>query len=203
MPALAVERAPNRAAPPGSARAGFTTLELLVGATVGLLVAAAALSLCAAGNRAVAALTRSQTAWQESRAAAALWAAEWRGAGYDPTGAAGARLHAAGPETLDFSGDWNGDGALVPTAANPNERLAHALEPGTWRRGVNGGPRLAAAWPDSARFILLDRYGANLGSAPQPAAVSAVEARVVLEGGGGRGTIRLGWTVARRNADPP
>lgn len=189
----------RRAAP----SAGFSTLELLVAATVGLLVAGAALSLCGAGNRAVARLAASQAAWQEVRAAALLWGTEWRGAGYDPTGDAGAGVTRARPESLEFAADWNGDGALGPTLANPNERLAHALAPGAWRRGVNGGPRLPAAWPDSARFRLLDGSGRDLGSSPPPPSVRVVEARIVLTPAGVARPVRMGWTVARRNVPQP
>lgn len=182
---------------------GFSTIELLVSATVGLLVAGAALSLCGAGNRAVARLAASQAGWQEVRAAALLWGTEWRGAGYDPTGGAGAGVTRARPDSLEFAADWNGDGALGPTHANPNERLAHALAPGAWRRGVNGGPRLPASWPDSVRFRLLDRGGSDLGPVPVPSSVRMVEVRVVLTPTGVARPVRVGWTVGRRNGPRP
>lgn len=184
-------------------RAGFTTAELLVAATVGMMITGSALALCHVGNRAVAALIGSQAAWQEARAAATLWTGEWRGAGYDPTGAAGAGIGRATAESLEFSADWNANGTLVPTDTNPSERLAWAAAPGVWRRGVNGGPRLPAAWPDSARFIYRDAAGADLGGAPDPAAVRVVEARLFLVSPrGGRGTTAI-WTAARRNSRVP
>ena len=180
-------------------RAGFTTIELLVAATIGLVLTGAALALCHTGNRAVATLTRSQAAWQEARAAATLWGADWRGAGYDPTGRAGAAVDRLRPDTLEFSADWNGDGALIPTATNPNERLAYAASAGVWRRGVNGGPRLPAAWPDSLTFLYRDALGADLGSTPDPATVRIAEARLVLDWPSGGSGIVIGWKVARRN----
>ncbi|HKY61334.1 MAG TPA: hypothetical protein VJP59_10020 [Gemmatimonadota bacterium] len=177
---------------------GITSIEILVAMTLGLVVTLAALLLCSSGNRLVARLTTSQRALQELLAAAEMWRTEWRGAGHDPTGAAGAGIARATPETLEFSADWNGDGALVPTDANPNERLAHALTAGAWRRGVNGGPRLPLAWPDSARFAYRDRLGLDLGARPPVDRIAVVEAEGFLEAGGTGFAVT--WAAARRAA---
>jgi hypothetical protein len=181
------------------ARNGFTTVELLVAAVVGLLITGAALALCGVGNRAVATLTASHAAWSETRAAAALWAAEWRGAGYDPAGGSGARVERLEAGAMDLSADWNGNGLLLPTDGNPNERLAYAVGPGAWRRGVNGGPRLLSAWPDSARFSYRDGEGRELGPVPDPALARIAEARVRLPGARRPGGIEARWAAARRN----
>jgi hypothetical protein len=170
-----------------------------VAAVVGLLVTGAALALCAAGNRAVAALAAGHAAWSETRAVATLWSSEWRGAGYDPTGGAGAGIVHLDAATIELSADWNGDGALLPTDRNPNERLAHALAPGSWRRGVNDGPRLLAAWPDSARFVYHDPSGLVLETAPVPDDVQLAEARVWLPGARGARAIEARWVASRRN----
>jgi hypothetical protein len=170
-----------------------------VAAVVGLLVTGAALALCAVGNRAVASLVKSHAAWGETRAAAALWAAEWRGAGYDPAGGSGARVERLDLGAMDLSADWNGNGVLLPTDTNPNERLAYAVGPGVWRRGVNGGPRLLAAWPDSARFVYRDGQGRELESAPDPGLARIAEAHVRLPGGRRSATMEVRWTAARRN----
>ncbi len=184
-------------------QAGFTEVELLVAATVGLFVAGAAVALCWTGNRIVADLLESQRAWQETRSAATLLTAELRGAGYDPTSMAGAGISRAGPETLEFSADWNASGAIIPTAGNPNERLAYTVGPGTWKRGVNGGPRLPAAWPDSASFRYFDGLGAELGAAPDPDAIRLFEVRALLASPrSGRGML-VRWRVARRNGSAP
>jgi len=177
---------------------GYTSIELLVAMALGLVVTLAALLLCSSGNRLVARLTSSQRALQELLAAAELWRTEWRGAGHDPTGSAGAGIARATPETLEFSGDWNGDGALVPTDANPNERLAHALTVGAWRRGVNGGPRLPLAWPDSARFAYRDPLGLDLGPRPAAERIAVVEVVGFLEAGGR--SFSVTWAAARRAA---
>jgi hypothetical protein len=182
-----------------SGREGFTAIELLVAAVVGLLVTGAALALCAVGNRAVASLVASHAAWSETRAAAALWAAEWRGVGYDPTGASGARVERVAAAAMDLSADWNGNGLLVPTDANPNERLSYSVGAGTWRRGVNGGPRLLAAWPDSARFAYRDSQGRELGPAPDPARAWIAEVRVRLPGGRRSASMEARWAAVRRN----
>lgn len=179
-------------------RHGMTSIELLVAMTLGLVVTLAALLLCSSGNRLVARLTSSQRALQELLAAAELWRTEWRGAGHDPTGSSGAGIYRATPETLEFSGDWNGDGVLLPTDANPNERLAHALTAGTWRRGVNGGPRLPLAWPDSARFGYRDSLSLDLGPRPDPARIAVVEVVAFLEAGGR--SFSVAWAAARRAA---
>ena len=179
--------------------AGFTTSEFLVAALVGLLVTGAALALCAAGNRAVAALAASHAAWSETRAIATLWSMEWRGAGYDPTGVARAGIVSLDAAAIELSADWNGDGALVPTDRNPNERLAHTLAPGSWRRGVNDGPRLVAAWPDSARFVYRDTAGLLLESSPASDEVQLAEAWVWLRGVQSAGSIEARWVAARRN----
>lgn len=178
---------------------GFTTIELLVAAVVGLLVTGATLALCAAGNRAVVSLAVSQAAWTETRAIAALWAAEWRGAGYDPTRAAGAGVGPIDGATIELGADWNGDGTLVPTESNPNERLVYAVGPGAWRRGVNGGPRVVAAWPDSAGFAYRDSAGADLGTTPEPSRARIVEVRVHVPGGRRAAAIEVRWRAARRN----
>jgi type II secretory pathway component PulJ len=175
---------------------GYTSIELLVALTLGLVVTLAALFLCSSGNRLVARLTSSQRALQELLAAAELWGTEWRGAGHDPTGAAGAGVARATPETLEFSADWNGDGALVPTDANPNERLAHALAAGAWRRGVNGGPRLPLAWPDSARFDYRDSMGLDVGPRPAGERIAVVELVGFLDAGGRNFSVT--WASARR-----
>lgn len=179
--------------------AGFSVPELLVAALVGLIVTGAALALCTTGNRAIAALTAGQNAWSETRAIATLWAAEWRGAGYDPTGASGARVMRLAPDTIELAADWNANGALLPTDANPNERLAYALEPGAWRRGVNDGPRLVAAWPDEARFAFRDSAGGELGSAPDPARARVVEVLARLHTGRRPAALEVRWVAGRRN----
>lgn len=177
---------------------GFTTIEILVSLTLGLAVSMSALVLCSSGNRVVAGLIRSQASLQELLAAAEMWRGEWRGAGHDPTGSAGAGVSRATPETLEFSGDWNASGDLLPTASNPNERLAHALRPGEWRRGVNGGPRLPLAWPDSARFVYRDGTGADLGPRPDPDRIASVEVRALL--GPPDGGLAVSWIATRRAA---
>lgn len=179
---------------------GFTSLELVVALSVGLIVTGAALTLLGAGNRWVAGMLREQDEWQRVRAAAALWASEWRGAAYDPSGAAGSAITRLTPESLDFSADWNGSGALLPTRDNPNERLSWAASPGLWRRGVNGGPRLAIAWPDSIRFVYRAAAGEALGDRPLASDVALVEVRVRLDSGGsGSDAEAVAWTIARRN----
>ena len=168
-------------------------------ATIGFVVTGAALALCSAGNRAVASLAASEAAWQESRAALTQWSADWRGSGYDPALVSGAAVTRLAPDTMELSADWNGDGTLLPTGSNPNERLSYAVAPGVFRRGVNGGPRLAAAWPDSALFRYRDRAGADLGSRPDPGAASIAVARLVLPTSRGAPPPVAEWTVARRN----
>jgi hypothetical protein len=170
-----------------------------VAATIGFVVTGAALALCAAGNRAVASIAASETAWQEARAALTQWAADWRGAGYDPASVSGAGVTRLVPDTMEFSADWNGDGALLPTASNPNERLAYAIAPGVFRRGINGGPRLAAAWPDSARFSFRDGAGADLGPWPDPATVRVAVARLALPNPRGGPPPVAEWAASRRN----
>jgi hypothetical protein len=179
--------------------AGTTTLELIVAATIGFVVTGAALALCAAGNRAVASIAASEMAWQEARAALTQWAADWRGSGYDPASTSGARVSRLRPDTMEFSADWNGDGALLPTGSNPNERLAYAIAPGVFRRGINGGPRIAAAWPDSARFSFRDGAGADLGARPDPAAARVAVARLALPNPRGGPPPVAEWAVSRRN----
>jgi hypothetical protein len=170
-----------------------------VSATIGFIVTGAALALCAAGNRAVASIAASEAAWQEARAAVTQWAADWRGAGFDPTAASSAGVSRLAGDTMEFSADWNGDGRLLPTASNPNERLAYAIAPGVFRRGINGGPRIAAAWPDSARFSFLDSAGLELGPNPPPAAVRTVVLRFALPDPDGAAPPLAEWAATRRN----
>lgn len=168
-------------------------------ATTGLLLAGAALALCSAGNRAVAALVAHHAEWQEARVAAALWAAEWRGAGYDPAGTSGAAVSRLSPDTMEFAADWNGNGALQPTDANPNERLAYAAAPGAWRRGVNGGPRLPIARIEAPRFAFRDDGGRELPAEPDPGAARLAEARLRLAGMSPDTGLRVTFLAARRN----
>lgn len=168
-------------------------------ATIGFIVTGAALVLCAAGNRAVASIAASEAAWQEARAAATQWAADWRGAGFDPTGTSNAGVSRLGRDTMEFSADWNGDGAIVPTASNPNERLAYAIAPGVFRRSINGGPRIAAAWPDSARFSFRDGAGGDLGPDPPPAEARTVVLRFALPDPDGGPPPIVEWAATRRN----
>ena len=179
--------------------AGTTTLEFVVSAAVGLFVTGAALALCGAGNRAVAALGAAEASWQEARAAVTQWAADWRGAGYDPTALSGAGVGRLRPDTMEFSADWNGDGGLLPTGSNPNERLSYASAPGVFRRGINGGPRLPAAWPDSARFAFRDAAGSDLGPAPFADAARVAVLRLALPNPRGGPPYVAEWTAARRN----
>jgi hypothetical protein len=194
-----VDRRRARRFPLPSGRAGTTTLELVVSATIGFVVTGAALALCAAGNRAVASIAASEAAWQEARAAVTQWAADWRGVGFDPTATSGAGVSRLGRDTMEFSADWNGDGAIVPTTSNPNERLAYAIGPGVFRRGINGGPRIAAAWPDSARFSFRDGAGVDLGPNPPPAAVRTVVLRFALPDPDGAAPPVAEWAASRRN----
>lgn len=193
---MAPDPRPNLVAP---SKRGTTTLEFLVSATIGFIVTGAALALCSAGNRAVASLAASEAAWQESRAALTQWAADWRGSGYDPASGSGAAVTRLARDTMEFSADWNGDGFLLPTGSNPNERLSYAIAPGVFRRGINGGPRLAAAWPDSARFSYRTASGADLGSHPDPPAARVAVARLALPSPRGGPPPVVEWVVARRN----
>lgn len=171
-------------------QAGFTTIEFLVASTVGLLITGAALSLCHSANRITLRLMEAQERWHHLQAASTLWASEWRGAGFDPTGEAGTGVTRWSAETLEFTGDWNGSGSILPTSTNPNERLAYSANPGMWRRGVNGGGRLLMAWPDSVRF------GYSIaGQTP-----TIAEASVVLHLDGPGDGLRVKWTAARRNS---
>ncbi|MGH7565507.1 MAG: hypothetical protein ACREK2_01635, partial [Gemmatimonadota bacterium] len=122
-----------------------------------------------------------------------------RGSGYDPASGSGASVTRLAPDTMEFSADWNGDGALLPTASNPNERLAYAIAPGIFRRGINGGPRLAAAWPDSARFSFRDGANGDLGPSPDPALVRIAVARLALPNPGSGPPPVAEWAAARRN----
>lgn len=180
-------------------RRGTTTLELVVSLTIGFVVTGAALGLCVVGNRAVARIAAAEAAWQEARAAVTQWAADWRGAGFDPVATSGAGITRLAPDTMEFSADWSGDGAILPTASNPNERLAYAIAPGVFRRGINGGPRIAAAWPDSGCFSFLDEAGTDLGPNPSPAAVRTVVLRFALPGTDGAAPPVVEWAAARRN----
>ena len=180
-------------------RAGTSTLELVVSTTIGFVVTGAALALCAAGNRAVASIAAAEAAWQEARAAVTQWAADWRGSGFDPTATSSAGVTRLAPDTMEFSADWNGDGTLVPTASNPNERLAYAIAPGVFRRGINGGPRIAAAWPDSARFSFLDDAGTDLGPSPPQTAVRTAILRLALPDPDGATPPVAEWAAMRRN----
>lgn len=182
---------------------GTTTIELLVAATTGLLVTGAALALVVTGNRATRALLERQGAWMHARAASALWAAEWRGAGFDPAGTSGATVTRVHPETLEFAADWNADGGLLPTSTNPNERLAYAAAPGAWRRGVNGGPRLPLARPDSVRFGPHDAAGLPLAPPVDPAAVVRVDVHAHFSAGSRHGPgLEVVWSATRRVAAP-
>lgn len=172
-------------------------MELLVAAATGLLVTGAALALVHVGNRSVAMLATLQSEWHHARAAASLWAAEWRGAGYDPTGVSGAGLVRFAPETLEFSADWNGDGTLLPTSSNPNERLAWAAVAGAWKRGVNGGPRLAVARPESIRFVFRDGELRELFRGPTDAVI-LVEVEVRLPGRRPEAGHTIVWSAGRR-----
>jgi hypothetical protein len=194
-----VDRSVLRRATLPSDRAGTTTLELVVSLTIGFVVTGAALGLCAAGNRAVARIAAAEAAWQEARAAVTQWAADWRGAGFDPAATSGAGVTRLAPDTMEFSADWNGDGAILPTASNPNERLAYAIAPGVFRRGINGGPRIAAAWPDSGRFSFLDDAGTDLGPSPSPAAARTAVLRFALPDPDGAAPPVVEWTASRRN----
>lgn len=187
---------------PPRPRAGFTTLELLVAAAAGLGVTAAGLALLASGNALVARSLAGREAWRQTEAAAGLWATEWRGAGYDPGGAAGAGVGRLARDTMEFTADWNGNGALEPTDSNPNERLAWAAASGAWKRGVNGGGRIAVATPGAVAFAFRDASGEDLGAAPAASEAVVAEARVELGGAAG-GRVRVRWAAARRNREAP
>ena len=180
-------------------KGGFTTTELLIAVITGLLVTGAALSLCHSGNRFVTSLLARQSGWQEARAAATIWAADWRGAGYDPTGNAGATVRELTAGAMRFSADWNANGRLLPTPGNPNERLSYAATSGAWRRAVNSGPLLRIAWPDSLTFRYLDEFGREQGSPASPDRVGIAEARISLCDLDAVSCQPIAWRVAWRN----
>ena len=181
-----------------SREVGYTTMEFLVAATVGLVLTGAALALLTAGNRLVADSLAQRESWRHVLAAASLWSDEWRGAGYDPTGTSGAAVRRLAPDTVEVAADWNADGALEPTWRNPNERLAWAWGGGAWKRGVNGGPRLPLARPESLRFVFRDELGEDLGDAPSLERARVAEAQLRVVGPSG-GALDVVWAVARRN----
>lgn len=175
-------------------RAGHTLVELIAAVTIGALVAASSIALCSVGNVAVGKLLQRQWAWQEILASASLWATEVRGAGYDPSGMAGARVRVARSDTLAFSSDWNASGALLPTSGNPNERLEYVGAPGAWKRGVNGGPRLVLSRPFGMAFAYFDSLGGALGSPADPSSIRAFGAQLTISAGASP----LVWTMALR-----
>lgn len=101
---------------------GLTIVELMIAMVMGLAVLAAVLNLFVHHNRTNAAQQEVAYAQQNIRAAMDLMTRDIRGAGYNPTDAAGfSGILAADDDTIRIQTDLNGDGDTTdPEAGDPD-----------------------------------------------------------------------------------
>jgi len=164
---------------------GFTIVELMIAMVMGLVVLSAVLELFIHHNRTNSAQQEVAYAQQNVRAAMELMARDIRGAGYDPTDAAGfGGILAADQNYIEIQSDLNGDGdatdpesgdpdyAAAPTApdaTDPQENITYKLDGLTLLRGqrINDPVAFSVAspgqWTAQDVTLIEDVTGFQLG----------------------------------------
>jgi type IV pilus assembly protein PilW len=187
---------------------GFSTIELLVGATLSLIALAVLYSVFGMQQRVVAAQNTSAETQAATRNAIDLMSRELRMATYDPTGIAlplspgpscpGVRsgLEEAGPTKIRFRQDLDGDGALT----SPGEDLTYEVIGNALTRTDGGGPgqTLAAGIPTggvSFQYFNGNNPPAELLPGGSPAALTPGQRDCVAK-------VRVTVRVSLPNPDP-
>lgn len=102
---------------------GFTLVELLIALAISAVLLASMMGFYLGQKRAYDLREQVAEMHQNVRSGLALLTREIRMAGYNPTGAAGVGITAAGPQTIRLTMDLNGDGDID----DANEDVTYSL----------------------------------------------------------------------------
>lgn len=106
---------------------GFTLIELLIAMLVGSMVMAAVMVSFQSQHKVYLAQDEVVEMQQNVRVAMDMITREIRMAGFDPTGNAGAGFETATATQLTLTQDLDGDGSVIATPPNADERVSYRL----------------------------------------------------------------------------
>jgi len=160
-------------------RAGFTLIELLIAMAISGVVIAAIYAVYNSQQKINASQQQIVEMHQNLRSAELMLVNEIRMAGYDPTGSAGAGIVNLGTDTITFTMDLDGDGALTGSDENITY-LLYTDSDGRQKLGRQSPttPQALAENIDALNFVYLDVDGNVTASA---SAVRSVQVSVVAK----------------------
>jgi hypothetical protein len=186
-----------------AAERGCIAVAPLVGAMIGaVVVAGLTMALAQAARWVVRANARAET-HDTADLVAQAFTFDLRSAGWDPTGASGARLAYASPTELELQRDRDGDGVIDPASAE-RLRWRWVAATRTMSRLVGAQSMPLASTAVGAVFTFRDAAGARVpasaaGLAPgELARVQSVELAITLAPPGGGALVRRTAAVALR-----
>jgi len=166
----------ERGACRGDHSRGFSLVELLIAMAVGMVILGAMFGLFTIQNKHLGTQDVITEMQQNARMAMDMISREVRMAGYNPTGtltrctgttttaAACVGIKNAAANTISFTADLNGNGALTAGSANPNENIVYDryLSSGVYALGrtSNGVKQPVIEYLDLLSFSYLDANGA-------------------------------------------
>jgi len=184
-------------------RRGSIVVAPLVGATLGLVVLAGLTVALAEGARWLVRADRRAETHDTADLVTQAFAFDVRSAGWDPTGASGARLEHATPSELEVRLDRDGDGAIDTSSA---ERVRWSWAPSgrTLSRIVGGQSMPLASTAVRAAFEYRDETGTTIVAPASGlgrgdlARVRSVALSFTLASPGGGAPVERTTTVAMR-----
>jgi len=160
-------------------RAGFTIIEILIAMVISGIVVTAMYSVYNSQQKVYVSQQQIVEMHQNLRSAVLLLVNEIRMAGYDPTGNSGAGVVNLGSDTITFTMDLDGDGALTGSDENITYELFTDSD-GRQKLGRQSPttPQAVAENIDALNFVYLDEAGNVTASA---AAVRSIQVSLVAK----------------------
>jgi type IV pilus assembly protein PilW len=175
---------------------GFTLVELLVAILASLVVLGAIAATFILQDRSYDHEAQVVDMQENARAGMHVMMQQLRMAGYDPTGAAGAGLVAAGPDSIQFTMDLNGSGVIGDEiTGEADEDITFALDTTDLQLTMDNQPLAENIPPNGLAFTYFDNNDNELTPTGTPALLSATDLALVT-----RITIQL--TARTQDPDP-
>jgi len=175
---------------------GFTLVELLVAILASLVVLGAIAATFILQDRSYDHEAQVVDMQENARAGMHVMMQQLRMAGYDPTGAAGAGLVAAGPDSIQFTMDLNESGVIGDEiTGEADEDITFALDTTDLQLTMDNQPLAENIPPNGLAFTYFDNNDNELTPTGTPALLSATDLALVT-----RITIQL--TARTQDPDP-
>ena len=180
-------------------RKGFTLVELLVAILASLVVLGAIAATFILQDRSYDHEAQVLDMQENVRAGMQVMTQQLRMTGYDPTGAAGAWLVAAGPDSIQVTMDLNGSGVIGDEiTGEADEDITFALDATDMQLTMDNQPLAENIPPNGLAFTYFDSNDNELTPTGTPALLSATDLALVT-----RITIQLTARTQRPDPDYP